>query len=189
MGWRCTGCGERHGDDFGACWKCGRSQDGTPDAPDPEDDEDLPQLSPEAMAHEHAAIRRRAAEIKLEALRDGDYALSGGLLSRRGADYVRLRRGWQLRRERQARYHPASESSREEQRLDLLWNVALVTGVGSIAFWVLLIAAPPTLFATLGDAPLWVILAGGGGAFLLIQYLCGREIALAKRFRYGGGSS
>jgi len=185
MGWLCTNCGERHRDSFETCWKCGRSRDDAPAAPEPEDDEsDLPQLSPDVPAHEREAIARRAAEIKLEAARDGDYLLSGGLLSRRGADFVRLRRGWQLRRERQARYHPANESSREEKRLDLLWNVALCVGVGSAAFWVLSVLAPPQMTGTLGSAPLWAILAGGGAAFLLAQYLCGREIALAKRYGY-----
>ena len=93
MGWLCTECGERHRDSFETCWKCGRSRDGTPAAPDPEDDDsDLPQLSPERLAREREAIHRRAAEIKLEAARDGDYNLSGGLLTRQGADYVRLRR-------------------------------------------------------------------------------------------------
>jgi hypothetical protein len=186
MGWLCTGCGERHRDGFETCWKCGSSRDGAPEVPEREEDEEqiLPQLRSEELTCEREAIRRRADEIKLEALRDGDYELSGGLLSRRGADFVRLRRGWQLRRERQARYHPAKESSSEGPRLDLLWNVALVTGVGSIAFWLLSVAAPPALLATLGDAPLWVIFGGGGGAFLLVMYLCGQEMELAKRHGY-----
>jgi hypothetical protein len=182
MGWRCTGCGERHRDSFETCWKCGRSRDEAPAAPDPEDDESgLLQLSPEAMAREHAAIHRRAAEIKLEAARDGDYQLSGGLLTRQGADYVRLRRGWALRRERQARYHPANESSQEEQRLDLLWNMALYLGGGSAVFWVVSVLAPPQMTATLGSVPLWVVFLGGGTAFLIAQYASGREIALAKQ--------
>lgn len=191
MGWLCTGCGERLGDSFETCWKCGHSRDGTPAAADPEDDYDVdpPQLSPEELAVEREAIHQRAAEIMVEAARDGDFNLSGGLLTRRGAGYVRLRRGWQLRRERQARYHPANEASREEQRLDWLWNLALVVEVGSVAFFLLSIAAPQQLFTTLGDAPLWVILAGGGGAFLLIQYLCGREIELARRYGYADAPS
>ena len=131
-------------------------------------------------------IRRHADQIKFEALRDGDYALSGDMVTRYGAHLTRLRRGWELRRARHARYHPANEASREEERLDLLWNVALTFGVISAAFWLLSLAAPPALTTILGMAPFWVILAGGGAAFVLAQYLCGREIALAKRYGYDG---
>ena len=143
MGWLCTSCGERHRDDFETCWKCGSSRDGAPDAPEPEEDEesDLPQLSPEALSREREMNRQRATEIRQEAERDGEFWLGSGRWS--GRSITRLRRGLQLRRERQARYHLANESARQEERLDLLWSLALVVGVGSAAFWVLSFAAPP----------------------------------------------
>jgi hypothetical protein len=184
MGWLCTGCGERHRDEFKTCWKCGGSRDGAPEAPEPEDGEEsnLPQLSPEALAHEREAIHQRAAEIRLEMQRDGEYPMGHGRWNIQ--PIIRLRRGLQLRRERHARYHPVNELSREEARLDALWSASLVLGVSSIAFLLLSLAAPPALTATLGLAPLWVFFVGAGGAFALADYLTGREITLAKRYGY-----
>ena len=74
MGWLCTGCGERHRDGFETCWKCGSSRGGAPEVPEREEDEEqiLPQLRSEELTCEREAIRRRADEIKLEALRDGE---------------------------------------------------------------------------------------------------------------------
>jgi hypothetical protein len=127
-------------------------------------------------------IRQRATEIRQEAERDGEFWLGGGRWS--GRSITRLRRGLQLRRERQARYHLANESARQGERLDLLWSLAFVVGVGSAAFWVLSFAAPPQVRTTMGSTPLWGVFIGGGAAFMLMDYLAGREIALAKRDGY-----
>lgn len=179
MSWRCPQCGERHGDEFDSCWRCSPPPDESePDLEaylaDDEDENLVPQLTPEQEAAERAALDRRAAEIVEE---------QGGLFATRearaAAGIARLQKAYALYRLRQepTRFAPPTGEARKlnQQWNLLMWSGGIVTGLA-----LLFAFKPDRLFPFYGDWLIYAFLGLMVFTVMFASHVADREIKLSE---------
>ncbi len=88
--WRCPSCGKQIDDEFDACWRCGTSQDGTPNA-DFHAEPDDPAPPPESKTPEDADTARLRRERIVELCSAGDMAEAEGFCELLGEAGIQAR--------------------------------------------------------------------------------------------------
>jgi hypothetical protein len=186
MVWRCQKCGEQHTDAFDTCWRCSPP----PDESEPDlaaylegDDEDqLPQLTPEQQAIERAALDKRAAAIIEE--QGGLYA---GREARAAAGVARMQEAYALYRLRQepTRFlRPTGEAL----KLNHLWSVVMWSAGVATGLMLVVVFQSERVFLFFGEWPLYGLLGSMVFSVLFADYVADREIKFSEgpesRFRH-----